>query len=80
MSGSIICMSFQPPCFLWEYFDYCICINFQCGGPLLRYIYLETGVQLILYVCLPVFLSVYMYVYLYIFLSLCLVIQVDFLQ
>ena len=51
LSGRIICLSFQTLGRLRVFFDYCNCINFQCVGPSLRCIYMETGVQWSLYIC-----------------------------
>ena len=42
LSGSIICPSVSMSSIMPAFCDYCICINFQCGGPERRCIYLKT--------------------------------------
>ena len=64
LSGSIICPYVRPSSRLWDFFDFCICINFQCVGPALRFVYPHTGVQLRLCVCLSLCLSVSLSIFL----------------
>ena len=53
LSGSIICLSICPSVRLFVqlssrpryFFDFCICINFQCGGPASWCVYPHTGVR-----------------------------------
>ena len=50
LSGSITFLSVHPSGCLWAFCKFCICTNFQCGGPASRCIYSRNRVQSSLYV------------------------------